>query len=152
MNHQFPPDITEIDAETYNRLVRPMTANDYLAGMERAPRQHSSTVNTETPAKVEFGQWLELVSPHPVEREYRGIAGRRFAFDWAIPGLKLAFEYDGRTDHATVKGSERDAVKGNLAQLNGWLFIRLNAASLNDGSGYETAMQAFALRGVEVSK
>jgi very-short-patch-repair endonuclease len=52
---------------------------------------------------------------------------RKFRFDWCIPDLMLAFEYEGITDHATKKGIFRDVEKYNLAQAQGWRVIRLNA-------------------------
>lgn len=53
---------------------------------------------------------------------------RKFRFDWCIPneGWKLAFEYEGLTDHGTIKGMMRDVEKYNMAQALGWRVIRLN--------------------------
>lgn len=132
----------EMSAAEYNRLVKPKTANDLLRSLD------SSHVDTEPAVKTAFGAWLDLVSPYPVLREHRGIPGRLFRFDWAIAAVLLAFEYDGVKDHATRRGSERDAEKGNLAQLAGWLFIRVNSGSLRNGTGYQMAMDAFQDRGI----
>lgn len=129
----------EMSAEEYRRK-HGKTANDFLRNLD------SSNVDTETPAKVEFREWLHYVSPAPVVDEYVFLPDRKFRADWAIPSLGIIFEYDGRTHHGTVAGSERDAEKSNLAQLAGWLFIRVNAASLKDGSGYVAAENAIMQR------
>ena len=138
--HPLPDTSAEIDAAAYRSMVERETASGLLRGME-AER------NTEPTAKVEFGEWLALeAAPFAVTTEHRGIDGRQFRFDWAVVELGIAFEYDGVADHATRKGSERDAEKGNLAQLSGWMFIRVNSGSLRDGSGYEVARRAIAMR------
>lgn len=121
------------------------TANALLRNLD------SSAVDTETPAKTEFGEWLRAVSPHPVEAEYKFLADRRFRADWAVPELRLLFEYDGVMHHATKAGAWRDAEKANLAQLSGWMFIRVNSASLKDGSGYAIAGCAIDLRETQKS-
>lgn len=133
--------MAELDAESYRRLVEQGTANGLLRNLD------SSKVDTETPAKTEFGEWLDAVSPVPVLREYRGIPGRRFRFDWFVgEPLNIAFEYDGVAHHTTQAGAWRDAEKGNLAQLAGIMFIRVNARTLRDGSGYTVANKALELR------
>ena len=136
---------SEMDAAAYRRMIG-ASASDLL------PRRtlDSSNVNTESEAKVAFREWLLGVSPSPVVAEYQFDDRRRYRADWAIPDLKLLFEFDGVTHHTTITGAWRDAEKGNLAQIDGWLFIRVNARSLSDGSGYRDAVNAFAARGVTV--
>jgi hypothetical protein len=56
---------------------------------------------------------------------------RRFRFDWAIPSLKLAIEYEGvfskKSRHTTVNGFSEDCVKYNLATCSGWRVLRYTA-------------------------
>ncbi len=148
--HPFPPTRRFRTADETHSIQPEMTAAEYRqrygASDDLMPQR--VTVNTETPAKTEFAAWLDATSPYPVLREHCGIPGRKFRFDWFIQELALAFEYDGVADHGTRKGSERDAEKGNLAQLHEILFIRVNARSLRDGTGYTMSEDAFALRGV----
>lgn len=106
----------------------------------------SSSADTENPAKTEFGQWLGLTSPFAVECEACEIAGRRFRFDWWIPELRIAIEYDGIAHHTGIAGAWRDAEKGNLAQLQGYLFLRVNAESIRDGTAFDVVERAIELR------
>lgn len=56
---------------------------------------------------------------------------RKFRFDWAIPSLKLAIEYEGlmskKSGHTTISGYSKDCEKYNLAVLNGWKVLRYTA-------------------------
>ncbi len=58
---------------------------------------------------------------------------RRFRFDWAIPELKLAIEYEGifskKSRHTTVSGYSTDLEKYNLATTQGWIVLRYTAAN-----------------------
>lgn len=75
-------------------------------------------------------------------REHKGIAGRQFSFDWAIPELKLALEFEGgmfgatgakrcpvckelpKASHFAIDRIIRDAEKYNLAAIVGWTVLR----------------------------
>lgn len=65
--------------------------------------------------------------PTPV-REYRFHPVRKWRFDFAWPVLKVAVEIDGATfyggDHVRGKGYQRDCIKNNAAQLEGWVVLR----------------------------
>ena len=56
---------------------------------------------------------------------------RNFRFDWAIPSLMIAIEYEGifskKSGHTTVTGYTKDCVKYNLATVNGWKVLRYTA-------------------------
>lgn len=131
---------SEVDAATYRRMIgNPVSVNDLV------PRRHSSEADTEPPAKRAFRLALSVICPEAVE-EYEFLSDRKFRADWALVDLKVLIEYDGIADHATVKGAWRDAEKGNLAQLAGWLFLRVNAASINDGRAVAWVERAMALR------
>lgn len=61
---------------------------------------------------------------------------RLFRFDWAIPKMKLAIEYEGlmsqKSGHTTVSGYTKDCDKYNLAQIEGWKVLRYTAINYND--------------------
>lgn len=61
---------------------------------------------------------------------------RRYRFDWAIPDLKLAIEYEGlnseKSRHTTKKGYTGDCQKYNLAVINGWKVLRYTAMNYSD--------------------
>ncbi|MBD0822623.1 hypothetical protein ICJ85_01195 [Aestuariibaculum marinum] len=56
---------------------------------------------------------------------------RKFRFDWAIPDLKIAIEYEGlfsgKSRHTTKSGFSRDTEKYNLAAIEGWIVLRYTA-------------------------
>lgn len=62
--------------------------------------------------------------PQPV-REYKF---KQWRYDFAWPKLKVAVEIDGGTffggDHVRGKGYQRDCMKNNAAQLEGWSVLR----------------------------
>lgn len=61
---------------------------------------------------------------------------RKFRFDWAIPSLKIAIEYEGvfakKSRHTTISGYTMDCEKYNLAQISGWKVLRYTAKNYND--------------------
>ena len=68
------------------------------------------------------------------ETEMMFAPGRRFRFDWAIPSLKIAIEYNGlvysssqattgRSGHQTIGGIKADNEKSNLAVTLGWQIL-----------------------------
>lgn len=69
--------------------------------------------------------------------------GRRFRFDWCIPDPRfmIAVEYDGgildrNSGHTSVRGMQRDMIKGNLAQSLGYKVLRFSVLD------YKTLPQA----------
>jgi hypothetical protein len=60
----------------------------------------------------------------------------KFRFDWAIPDLKIAIEYEGlfseKSRHTTVKGYTKDCIKYNLAALLGWKVLRYTALNYKE--------------------
>ncbi len=56
---------------------------------------------------------------------------RKFRFDYAIPSLKLAIEYEGimsaKSRHTTISGYSKDIEKYNLATCSGWHILRYTA-------------------------
>lgn len=97
--------------------------------------------------KKDFISWflLDWCSKQAVQlfEEYKfdETGERKFKFDYAIPEIKLAVEYEGgllnpRSGHRSVQGINRDVTKYNLAALQGWTVIRLTAEN------YKTLPQA----------
>lgn len=70
--------------------------------------------------KDKFGDKLEL--------EWRGIPGRRYRYDYAIPSISLCIEYNGimseKSRHTSITGYSKDLEKINLSQLNGWTILQ----------------------------
>lgn len=61
---------------------------------------------------------------------------RKFRFDWAVPSLKIAIEYEGlmseKSGHTTIHGYTKDCIKYNLAALEGWKVLRYTALNYQE--------------------
>jgi hypothetical protein len=71
-----------------------------------------------------------------LKEEHRFHDERKWRFDWAIPELHIAFEYEGifsaKSRHTTAKGFTGDAEKYNAAQSAGWIVYRYTAINYLD--------------------
>ena len=71
-----------------------------------------------------------------LEEEYRFHPGRKWRFDFCIPALKLAVEYNGifskKSRHTTVTGYSGDMKKINEAQKLGWTVLQYTPLNYRD--------------------
>lgn len=68
----------------------------------------------------------------PFVQEYKFHPSRKWRFDYAIPKIGVAIEYEGmsknkKSRHATITGYAGDCEKYNEAALLGWLVFRFTA-------------------------
>ena len=72
------------------------------------------------------------------EMEYRFDEKRKFRFDFALPNLKIAVEYEGifseKSRHTSVLGYSKDVEKYNLATIQGWSVLRYTAKNYKDAA------------------
>jgi very-short-patch-repair endonuclease len=67
-------------------------------------------------------------------REYRFAPPRRWRFDFANIGAKIAIEVDGGAKaHAWVSGREKDYEKQNEAMARGWRVLRGSTEQAENG-------------------
>jgi len=96
-----------------------------------------------------------VVTEYPFAKE-QGVK-RRYRFDMAIPGAKVALEIHGgafitRKDggtggaHHSIEGRARDMAKGNLAAVLGWIVIEVSPKEVSDGTAYQWLTKALDLR------
>lgn len=73
--------------------------------------------------------------------EYAFDANRRWRFDFAIPDIKVAIEYEGimvteatggKSRHTTADGYTADCEKYNAAAIAGWVVLRYTAKNIGD--------------------
>ena len=82
-------------------------------------------------AEAEFG---EKLTKHPAlhgaefVREHAFHPARKWRFDYAFIGPKLAVEIEGQGRHQTYVGFRGDCEKYNAAVLHGWRVLRFVAA------------------------
>ena len=92
---------------------------------------------------------IKLVGlPAPVT-QYRAVAGRKFAFDfaWPLPGWdSLLVEVQGGIwkpgGHSTGKGITRDCEKINLATLSGWRCLHVTKEHIESGQALKWIQEA----------
>ena len=72
--------------------------------------------------------------------EYAFDANRRWRFDFAVPAIKIAIEYEGimvdatggKSRHTTADGYTADCEKYNAAAIAGWIVLRYTAKNRGD--------------------
>ncbi len=70
-----------------------------------------------------------------VRMEFQFHPVRKFRFDFAIPSLKIAIEYEGiynsgkMTRHTSQAGYSKDCEKYNLATIMGWRILRYTSSN-----------------------
>ena len=69
-----------------------------------------------------------------VEAEYKFHPTRKWRFDWVVPAIRVAIEFNGlsignasKSRHQTVTGLTGDCEKLNQAQLLGWRVLQYTA-------------------------
>ncbi len=104
--------------------------------------------------------------PWPEINTARFIKARpRMKGDWVWPTYKILLEVDGgergigrpcpvckrrRTGgHTSAEGMQRDRIKDNLAQLEGYIVIRVTKTMVDTGLAMKHLIAAFNLRGWE---
>lgn len=103
---------------------------------------------SELEAELTF-QIVAIGLPEPV-REYRFHPHRRWRFDFAWPGQKLAVEVEGGVwsggRHVRGAGFSRDCEKYNEAALNGWCVLRVTGAMIHNVKALELIKRALRER------
>ena len=77
-----------------------------------------------------------------MQEEYQFHPTRRWRFDFAIPSIKLAIEYNGHGStggghigrHASITGMSGDCEKLNEAQRLGWRVLQFTALHFSEAS------------------
>jgi len=83
-------------------------------------------------------------------REYQFAKPRRWRFDFAIPGRKIAIEVDGATwtggRHTSGSGFTKDMEKFNEAGLLGWRIFRVTPQQVKNGQAIVLLERIFEKR------
>lgn len=70
------------------------------------------------------------------ENQFAKHLKRKYRFDYSIPELLLAVEYEGihsdKSRHTTISGYTNDSTKYNLAALLGWTVLRYTSATIKN--------------------
>lgn len=122
------------------RMADQMSRDEYLAYLKGKGKGKGTRTQMRFPKAISQEKrdintqliLLEAAKNIPkFHTEYRFHEKRRWRFDWAIPMLKLAIEYEGifseKSRHTSVKGYTRDTEKYNAAAKDGWTVLRYTA-------------------------
>ena len=111
----------QLSVEEFRKTLKvfKVTSRKRMPKIVKEPEGLRSIRTTLVLAKVKF---LE---------EYRFHKTRRWRFDFAVPSLNLAIEYEGlvseKSRHTSISGFSKDTEKYNEAQKLGWIVLRYTA-------------------------
>lgn len=129
----------ELRARLIKRSRGSRTTAQRALDAERSAWRHRLFVDMLRAAKL----------PEPVA-EYRFWPGRKFAFDYAWPEVKVALEIEGAVytqgRHTRGAGYVSDMRKYSEAAIRGWCLIRLTPDQLHQQSGETLIRRALASR------
>ena len=88
-----------------------------------------------------------------IVREYRFHETRKWRWDWALPAIKVCFEYQGlnfghggASGHQTIKGIVGENHKYSEGSIAGWCIILVNAVSVESGLAHDLIRRAIDSR------
>lgn len=103
--------------------------------------------------KIVMRQTLETIfGPECVATEFKFHPVRRWRFDYAIPDVKLAFEYNGHggfvkaggiSRHGSIIGMTNDAEKMNAAISFGWRVLTFTALHFSANERFKRNLTDF---------
>ncbi len=114
-------------------MLRQLEAKGIKTDLDQQPKRTKVEKISVEKRSIELVLWaLNKEGSIPAYvRELQFSADRKFRFDWAIPDLKIAIEYEGifseKSGHTTINGYVKDCIKYNLATLEGWKVLRYTA-------------------------
>ncbi len=105
-----------------------------------------------------YKQQLELIflsMKLDVVREYKFHEKRHWKFDFALPAIRVAIEYEGlnfghggASGHQTIKGVVAGNEKYSEACIAGWCLVWVNAISVKNGLAHQLIQKAVNSRRV----
>lgn len=152
---------TKLGKPTQNKAAEQRRDFALTALTKKLERSHGLAFQGRWPKTTET-RTLDLL-PNGMVTEYpfakEGGVKRRYRFDLALPGPKIALEIHGgafitRADggtggaHHSIEGRARDMAKGNLAAVMGWIVIEVSPKEVSDGTAYHWLDEALKVRPV----
>jgi len=93
-----------------------------------------------------------------VVKEYRFDDKRKWKFDFALPAIKVAIEYEGlnfqhggASGHQTIKGVAAGNEKYSEASIAGWCLVLVNALSVESGLAHDLIKRAVDGRRISIA-
>jgi len=118
------------------KKLQEIQKNGHIKGfIDNGPAKNFNVIKTKSVQK----DWLSYnlnywANKHQlqIESEYKFLVDRRFRFDWCLPGIKVAIEYEGifnkgNNGHTGITGFLDDVEKYNEATVLGYRILRCTA-------------------------
>lgn len=108
-------------------------------------------MSSHKPKAAELVYAIGTEAAQTVTEEERFMHSRDWKFDYALPDIKVAIEYQGglfmkKGGHSNIAGQTRDWEKFNEAQIRGWLVICVNPKTIEDGTFEKQLRRAIKVR------
>ncbi len=94
-----------------------------------------------------------------VVKEYQFDDKRKWKFDFALPAIKVAVEYEGlnfrhggASGHQTIKGVAAGNEKYSEASIAGWCLVLVNALSVESGLAHDLIKRAVDGRRISIAE
>lgn len=163
MSRWSPADLAEALSRNprlrINRSERPVKAILPSEGVKRPERaaiaQNGVSAKSHSPKadyKAVLVQQCEIAGLK-LEPEFRFHPERKFRADWKVSGSKVLIEYEGglysggKRGHSSIAGIQRDIEKSNLAQILGFIVIRVAPKHVMSGAAFNWIMDALRRKG-----
>lgn len=97
-------------------------------------KKQSTSLSKKSKLELEFEFLIKIHKIQAPEEQYKFCPTRRFRFDYAYPGIKLAIEIDGGQWQAFGGRHSRDSdrEKLNIAASLGWRVLRFSGEMLKN--------------------
>lgn len=130
--------LSDLSKKQVMRCITSQKEKENATISKKAAKTEKISVEKETIKRVLWVLHREGKIPEYVE-ELQFHPKRKWRFDWAIPSLMLAIEYEGvfnakkgKSRHTTVMGYTGDCDKYNAAVKLGWRVLRYTAKNYQD--------------------
>ncbi len=136
--------LTTITAEPFQDTESNVQKMHIAPGPAKPKHKHKEPVQ-----KRRLREWLQNEFGDLLRTEHRFHPTRMWRFDWAVPSLLLAVEFDGITSHAahtSMTNVLNDSDKMNEAALFAWVVIRCNSKNLGKGTAYNQLRRAIVMQ------
>ena len=126
-------------------MTERMSMAEYQQMTGQAAKPYKATRSKD---KEMLGRWLMLaIEDRCWQLEFRFHPTRQWRFDWAMPHLMVAVEFEGKgIGHFNFADYSDDCEKYSEAAILGWKVIRVTAKMVGDGRAFDLIKRAITAR------
>lgn len=125
--------------------VKPILPSEGVKSLQGHPDAKEQGSSGQHRAKTDYKAMLVQqceIAGLKLEPEFKFHPTRKFRADWLVAGSKVLIDYEGgifhkgRMGHDSIKGIKRDIEKHNLAQIEGYVMIRVTPDRIVSGEAF----------------